>query len=83
MPKRTKNESSQKQAMRERMKDYLKENDVKIKDGSDVNSVMRDRMSVLLEGALDEELDEELGNPIHLFPVSSSCQASNLHDQCD
>ncbi len=27
----------------------------------DVNSIMRDMMSVLLEGALDEELDEELG----------------------
>ena len=32
-----------------------------IKDGTDVNSIMRDMMSVLLEGALDEELDEELG----------------------
>ena len=28
---------------------------------SDVNSIMRDMMSVILEGALDEELDEELG----------------------
>ena len=29
--------------------------------GNDVNSIMRDMMSVLLEGALDEELNEELG----------------------
>ncbi|MDD6414631.1 MAG: hypothetical protein PUG06_11285, partial [Blautia sp.] len=36
-------------------------NDISIKDGTDVNSIMRDMMSVLLEGALDEELDEELG----------------------
>ena len=41
--------------------DYLKNNDISIKDGTDVNSIMRDMMSVLLEGALDEELDEELG----------------------
>lgn len=36
MPKRTRNESPQKQAMREMMKDYLKNNDVKVKDGADV-----------------------------------------------
>ena len=34
---------------------------ISIKDGTDVNGIMRDMMSVLLEGALDEELDEELG----------------------
>ena len=43
------------------MRDYLKNNDISIKDGTDVNSIMRDMMSVILEGALDEELDEELG----------------------
>ena len=43
------------------MRDYLKNNDIRIKDGTDVNSIMRDMMSVILEGALDEELDEELG----------------------
>ena len=56
-----KNESPQKTAMREMMCDYLKNNDISIKSGADVNSVMRDMMSVLLEGALDEELNEELG----------------------
>ncbi len=54
-------ESPQKAAMREMMRGYLKENDICIKDGTDVNAVMRDMMSVLLEGVLDEELDEELG----------------------
>ena len=39
----------------------MKENNVKIKDGTDVNSIMRDMMSVILEGALDEEMNEELG----------------------
>ena len=58
---RRKNDSPQKAAMREMMHDYLKNNDISIKNGTDVNSVMRDMMSVLLEGVLDEELDEELG----------------------
>ena len=53
-----KNDSPQKAAMRDMMRDYLKSNDISIKNGTDVNSVMRDMMSVLLEGALDEELDE-------------------------
>ena len=43
------------------MRDYLKNNDISIKDGTDVNNIMHDMMSVLLEGAFDEELDEELG----------------------
>ena len=55
-------DSPQKAAMREMMRDYLKNNDISIKDGTDVNSIMRDMMSVLLEGALDEELDEKLGH---------------------
>ena len=54
-------DSPQKAAMREMMRDYLKNNDISIKNGTDVNSIMRDMMSVLLEGALNEELDEELG----------------------
>ena len=45
------------------MGNYLKENNVKVKDGTDVNSIMRDMMSIILEGALDQEMDEELGYP--------------------
>ena len=56
-----KKDSPQKAALREMMGAYLKENNVKVKDGTDVNSIMRDMMSVILEGALDEELNEELG----------------------
>ena len=48
-------DSPQKAAMREMMRDYLKNNDISIKDGTDVNSIMCDMMSVILEGALDEE----------------------------
>ena len=43
------------------MGNYLKENNVKVKDGTDVNSLMRDMMSIILEGTLDQEMDEELG----------------------
>ncbi len=43
------------------MQDYLKNNGVSIEDGTDVNAVLRDMMSVLLEGALDEERNEILG----------------------
>ena len=53
-----KNESPQKAAMREMMHSYLKENDISIKNGTDVNAVMRDMMSVILEDVLDEELNE-------------------------
>ena len=56
-----KNDTPLKAAMRELMSGYLKQNNVKIKDGTDVNAIMRDMMSVILEGALDEEMNEELG----------------------
>ena len=35
-------DSPQKAAMREMMRYYLKNNDISIKDGTDVNSIMRD-----------------------------------------
>ena len=41
-------DSPQKAAMREMMRDYLKNNDISIKDGTDVNSIMRDMLSVLV-----------------------------------
>lgn len=59
MAKRRRNESPERQALREMMAGYLKNNPVK--DGNDVNAMMREMMSVILEGALDGELDEELG----------------------
>ena len=37
-----KKDSLQKAALRELMGNYLKENNVKVKDGTDVNSIMRD-----------------------------------------
>ena len=56
-----KSDSPQKAALREMMSTYMKENNVQPKNGTDVNSIMRDMMSIILEGSLDAEMDEELG----------------------
>lgn len=50
-----KKDSPQKAALREMMNSYLKENDVKVKDGADVNTIMRDMISIILEAAVDEK----------------------------
>ena len=76
-----KTDSSQKAAMREMMRDYLKNNDISIKNGTDVNSIMRDMMSVLLEGALDEELDEELGYSKYDYRNKDTNNNRNGHSQ--
>ena len=72
-------DSPQKAAMREMMRDYLKNNDISIKDGTDVNGIMRDVMSVLLEGALDEELDEELGYSKYDYRNKETDNSRNGH----
>ena len=56
-----KSDSPQKAALREMMSTYMKENNVLPQNGTDVNSIMRDMMSIILEGTLDAEMDEELG----------------------
>ena len=43
-----KKDTPQKAALREMMGNYLKENNVKVKDGADVNSIMRDMMSIIV-----------------------------------
>ena len=72
-------DSPQKAAMREMMRDYLKNNNISIKDGTDVNSIMRDMMSVILEGALDEELDEELGYSKYDYRNKETDNSRNGH----
>ena len=74
-----KSESPQKAAMRNMMRSYLKDNDISIKDGTDVNAVMRDMMSVLLEGVLDEELDEELGYSKYDYRNKDTDNSRNGH----
>ena len=54
-----KSDSLLKTAVRKMLQRYLKDNDISIKSGTDVNSVMRKLMSVLLEGTFDVELNEE------------------------
>ena len=76
---RRKSDSAQKAAMREMMQGYLKEND--IKSGNDVNSIMRDMMSVLLEGALDEELNEELGYSKYDYRNKETDNSRNGHSK--
>ena len=48
-----KKDPPQKAALREMMGNYLKGNNVKVKNGTDVNSIMRNMISIILEGALD------------------------------
>lgn len=67
--------------MREMMQGYLKENDISIKNGNDVNSIMRDMMSVLLKGALDEELNEELGYSKYDYRNKETDNSRNGHSK--
>ena len=63
------------------LENYLKENNVKVKDGTDVNSIMRDMMSIILEGALDQELDEELGYSKYDYRNKETDNSRNGHSQ--
>ena len=74
-------DSLQKAALREMMSSYMKENNVKVKDGTDVNAIMRDMMSIILEGALDEELDEELGYSKYDYRNKQTDNSRNGHSQ--
>ena len=80
-----KKDTPQKAALREMMGNYLKENNVTVKDGTDVNSIMRDMMSIILEGALDqemdEELDEELGYSKYDYRNKETDNSRNGHSQ--
>ena len=67
--------------MREMMRDYLKNNDISIKSGTDVNPVMRGMMSVLLGGALDGELDEEPGYSKYGYRNKGTDNSRNGHSQ--
>ncbi len=61
------------------MRNYLKDNDISIKSGTDANFVMRDTMSVILEGVLDEELDEELGYSKYDYKNKETTNSRNGH----
>lgn len=74
-----KKDSPQKAALREIMNSYFKENDIKVKDGTDVNAIMRDMISIILEGALDGEMDEELGYSIYDYCNKDTDNSQNGH----
>ena len=76
-----KKDTPQKAALREMMGNYLKENNVTVKDGSDVDSIMRDMISIILEGALDQELDEELGYSKYDYHNKETDNSRNGHSQ--
>ena len=78
---RRKSDTPQKAAMREMMQGYLRDNDISIKSGTDVDSIMRDMMSVLLEGALDEELNEELGYSKYDYRNKDTDNSRNGHSK--
>ena len=59
----------------------MKENNVKVKDGTDVNSIMRDMMSIILESALDQEMDEELGYSKYDYRNKETDNSRNGHSQ--
>ena len=44
---RRKGDTPQKAALRQLMQGYLKDNDISVKNGTDVNAIMRDMMSVV------------------------------------
>ena len=76
-----KNESPQKAAMREMMSEYVKNNNLSVKNGTDIKSIMRDMMSVLLEGALDGELDEALGYSKYDYKNKDTGNSRNGHSK--
>ena len=76
-----KKDSPQKAALRQMMSNYMKDNGVKVKDGTDVNTIMRDMMSIILEGALHEELDEELGYSRYDYRNKDTDNSRNGHSQ--
>ncbi len=76
-----KKDSPQKVVLRKMMSTYLIDDNVKVKDDTDVNSIMRNMMSVILEGALNEEMDEELGYSRYDYRNKETGNNRNNHYQ--
>lgn len=53
-------DSPQKAALLEMMGNYLKENNITIKDSTDARLIMRDLFSIILEGTLEQGIEEQL-----------------------
>lgn len=63
------------------MGNYLKENNVKVTDGTDVNSIRKDMMSIILEGVLNQEMEEELGYSRYDYRNKETENSRNSHSQ--
>ena len=50
---RRKGDTPQKAALRQLMQGYLKDNDISVKNGTDVNAIMRDMMFVISQNVHD------------------------------
>ena len=59
----------------------MKENDVHVKNGTDVNAIMRDMMSIILQGTLDAEMDEELGYSKYDYKNKDTDNSRNGYSQ--
>ncbi len=68
-----KHDLPQKAALTEMIATYMKEINVKVKDGTEDNSIMRDIISVILQVTLDEDAmpDIRLQKILLLSPVES------------
>lgn len=75
------NQNPRKAAMRKMMGEFLKENDISLKDGADVNSLMREMMAALIEEALDGELDDKLGYDRYDYENKDTDNSRNGHSQ--
>jgi transposase-like protein len=60
------------------MNGYLKENPVK--NGTDVNGLMREMMSAFLEGSLDGEMEEALGYSKYDFRNKETDNSGNSYN---
>ncbi len=77
--KRTRNESPERQALREIMAGYIKYNPVK--NVKDISAMMSEMMSVILKGTLDSELDEELGYSKYDYRNKDTHNSRNGHSK--
>ena len=75
------NQNPRKASMRKLMRDFLKEHDISVKDGEDINSLMRDMMSALIEGTLDGELDDTLGYDRYDYENKETDNSRNGHSK--
>jgi transposase-like protein len=79
MARRKRNESPERQALKKMMAGYLKENPVR--NGNDVNAMMREMMSVIIEEALYGELDDELGYSKYDYKNKDTGNSRNVYSK--